>query len=71
MHLFDLFARTKDALIPPEILQVIPADPLASALVLICHGSHEAVLLWQVILELLLSNQRVVKKLEFVFLRLE
>ena len=71
MHLFDLLARTEDALIPPEILQVVPADPLARALELIGHGSHETVLLWQVVLELLPSNQGVAKEFELVFLRLE
>ena len=50
MHLFDLFTRAEDALIPPEILQVVPADPLTRALELIGHGRHEAVLLWQVVL---------------------
>ena len=71
MHLFDLFACTKNTLIPPEILQVIAADPLAGALVLIGHGSHETVLLWQVILELLPSNQCVAEEFELIFLRLK
>ena len=71
MHLLNLFTCAKDALVPPEIFQVITADPLTCPLELISHRSHETMPLRQVILQLLPGDQRVSEKFEFVFLRLE
>ena len=59
MHLFDLLTRTEHALIPPKVLEVVTADPLARMLVLISEGRLEAVLLGQVLFELCPGHQGV------------
>ena len=71
MHLFDLLTRAEHALMPPKVLEIVAAYPLARLLIFICKGSLEAVLLWQMLLEFVPGHQGITKHLEFVLLRLK
>lgn len=46
VHLLDLLTSSKNALVPPEVLEVISADPFTRALVLVSKGRHEARSVW-------------------------
>jgi len=50
MHLLYFFTGTKDAFVPPEILQIVTANPFAGALEFIRQSRHETMFFWQVLL---------------------
>ena len=66
-----LIAHSKDALVRPVPLQIRVAQPFVRVLELVCHRCLKAVLFRQVLLQLLLGDQRVSKELEFVIFCLE
>lgn len=43
VHLLDLLAGAEDTFVPPEVLEVVSANPLTCALVFVSHGRLEAV----------------------------
>jgi len=59
VHLFDLVAGAKDALVSPVVLQIVAADPLAHFLIQICQRGLEAVARRQVLLKLLSRHQSI------------
>ena len=66
VHLFDFFTGTKDALVTPEVLKVITADPFACSLVFIGQSCLEAMVKRQMFLKLLPRNKSVIEQLELV-----
>ena len=56
---------------PPKVLKVVTAYPLARMLILICECSLEAVLLRQMLLKFIAGNQGITKHLKLVLFRFE
>ena len=71
VHLFDFLAGAEDALVSPKVFEVVSADPLTSALVLVGQGRLEAMLFGEMRLKLALGYQGVSEKLELVLLYFE
>ena len=61
VHLFDLCASTKDALIAPVVLKIVATNPLACFLLQVSQGCLETMSVRQCIFHLISSNKSIPK----------
>lgn len=71
VKLFHIITCSKHALVIPEVVKVITANPIMHVLMIIIKVDLETIARWETSLKLLFSDEGVSKDFELIFLFLE